>query len=124
MSILMETSSFESFIQLLGVMLIFVFVLAAVYFVTRWMGGIQKGRTKNNNLQIVDTISVGNNKLISIVQAGKKYLVVSIGKEEVHMLAELEEEDLKDLSFLEQPVSGKSQESFKEILERMKAPKK
>lgn len=119
------TSSLESFIQLLGALFIFAVVLAAAYLTTRWMGGMQRGRQNNKNLHIIETISVGNNKMISIVEAGKVYLVVSIGKEEVHLLAQLTREQLKDFSFeLEQ--NKTSQDSFADVLNKLKdkLPKK
>mgnify|MGYP000169941065 CR=1 FL=1 len=119
------TGSLESFIQLLGALFIFAVVLAATYLTTRWMGGMQRGRQNNKNLHVIETISVGNNKMISIVEAGSVYLVVSVGKEEVHLLAQLTRDQLKDFSFeLEQ--SGKKQDSFAEILNQLKdkLPKK
>ena len=113
------TGSLESFIQLLGALFIFAIVLAAAYLTTRWMGGVQRGRQNNKNLHIIESISVGNNKMISIVEAGKVYLVVSIGKEEVHLLAQLKREQLKDFSF-EQEINGKTQDSFAEVLNKLK----
>ena len=93
------TGSLESFIQLLGALFIFAVVLAATYLTTRWMGGMQRGRQNNKNLHVIETISVGNNKMISIVEVGSVYLVVSVGKEEVHLLAQLTRDQLKDFSF-------------------------
>ena len=119
------TGALESFIQLLGALFIFAVVLAATYLTTRWMGGMQRGRQNNKNLHVIETISVGNNKMISIVEVGSVYLVVSVGKEEVHLLAQLTSDQLKDFSFeLEQ--SGKKQDSFAEILNQLKdkLPKK
>lgn len=118
------TGSLESFIQLLGALFIFAVVLAATYLTTRWMGGMQRGRQNNKNLHVIETISVGNNKMISIVEAGSVYLVVSVGKEEVHLLAQLTRDQLKDFFELEQ--SGKSRILFAEILNQLKdkLPKK
>lgn len=87
-------SSFQSFIQLVGTLLIFLFILLCAYLTSRWMGGFQKAHMTNRNLKLVETIRVGNNKMISIVQTGCKYVVVSIGKDEVHFLCELKEEEL------------------------------
>jgi flagellar protein FliO/FliZ len=116
-------SSFESFIQLLGALLIFAFVLGITYLATRWMGGLSKSHCNNKNLRIVETIGVGNNKYISIVEVGTVYLVVSVGKEEVHLLAQLTRDELKDLSFEEEK---DKQESFAEIMDKLKdkLPKK
>ena len=90
------------------------------------MGGIQKGRNNNKNLHIIETIGVGNNKMISIVEAGTVYLVVSVGKDEVHLLAQLTREQLKDFSFESQQKTVETQESFSEILSKLKdrLPKK
>lgn len=88
---ILAATSLDSFVQLITVLIIFVFVLILTYFTTRWMAGIQKGRSFNKNLRIIETISVGNNKMISIVEAGTKYIVVSIGKDDVNYLTELKE---------------------------------
>ncbi len=110
-------NSFDSFLRLVGVLLIFIAVLVITYLTTRWMGGFQKAHSYNKNLQIVETIRVGNNKMISIIAVGTKYIVVSIGKDEVHFLTELTEEELKVLP--EQMDSAKG-ESFQNILDKVK----
>ncbi len=122
MNILLS-GALESFLQLVGALLIFAFVLVLVYLVTRWMGAIQKGQSYNKNLHIVETIGVGNNKMISIVEAGTQYLVVAIGKDEIHLLAKLSREELKDFSFEEEK---SPQESFSEVIKKLKEklPKK
>ena len=124
MTILLS-SSFHSLVQLIGALIIFAFVLGITYLTTRWMGGFQKSRSNNKNLHIIETVNVGNNKYISIVEAGTVYLVVSVGKDEVHLLTQLTREQLKDFSF-EHVGEKESQESFTEILEKLKdkLPKK
>ena len=124
MTILLS-SSFHSLVQLICALIIFAFVLGITYLTTRWMGGFQKSRSNNKNLHIIETINVGNNKYISIVEAGTVYLVVSVGKDEVHLLTQLTREQLKDFSF-EHVEEKESQESFTEILEKLKdkLPKK
>ena len=117
---ILMTSSLESFMQLISVLVIFVFVLVITYVTTRWMAGFQKSRSYNKNLQIIETIAVGNNKLISIVAVGKKYIAVSVGKDDVHFLTEIKEDELKDLSFLDEPDKESAKESFANILEKLK----
>lgn len=124
MNILLS-GALDSFVQLIGALIIFAFVIGITYLTTRWMGGIQKGRNNNKNLQIIESISVGNNKMICIVEAGTEYLVVSVGKDEVHLLAQLTRDQLKDFSF-ENQKTVETQESFAEILSKIKdkLPKK
>lgn len=119
------TSSIESFFKLIGVLIIFIFVLAITYFSTRWMSGYQKTHSVNKNLRVIESMRIMNNKYICIVEAGTKYLVVSVGKDEIHPLAELTEEQLKDFSVLEQK-PDMMQESFQQILSKIKdkLPKK
>lgn len=100
----------ESFLQLIGVLLIFVFVLALTYLTTRWMAGYQKGRGNNRNLRVIESMGIGNGNLLSIVQAGDKYLLVAVGKDKVTMLVQLDKEEIKDVP----------QESFQNILSRFK----
>lgn len=114
-----SNASADSFLKLITVLFIFVFVLLLTYLTTRWMAGFQKNRASNKNLRVIETISVGNNKFISIVEAGTEYLVVSVGKEEVNLLTTLEKEQLKDLSFLNDTSQGNN-ESFKKILDKFK----
>lgn len=120
MNMILATSSLESFIQLITVLVIFIFVLILTYFTTRWMAGIQKGRSFNKNLRIIETINVGNNKMISIVAVGRKYIAVSIGKDEVNFLTELTEADLKDLSFLNPDTANTPTDPFADIFNRLK----
>ncbi len=87
-------SEWESFFQLIGVLLIFLFVLAITYITTRWIGQYQQGMMQNKNIQVVETFRVNNNKFIQIIQVGKKYLVISVCKDVVNVLSELTEDDL------------------------------
>lgn len=121
MILLSLSASMESFLQLISALLIFAFVLLITYFTTQWVGSYQKVRMKSKNLQVIESLSAGNNKSICLLKAGTEYLVVAIGKDEIHPLATLKEEQLTDVSFLddgvESPVTG---ESFQEILGQLK----
>lgn len=121
MILLSLSASVESFLQLISALLIFAFVLLITYFTTRWVGSYQKVRMKSKNLQVIESLSAGNNKTICLLKAGTEYIVVAVGKDEIHPLVTLKEEQLTDLSFLEEgietPVTG---ESFQEILGQLK----
>lgn len=118
-------SSLESFLQLIGVLLIFVFVLILTYVTTRWIASYQKNHNYNRNLEIVETLNVAANKYIQIVRAGEEYLVIAVGKEEVQLLTKLAKEQIVEMA-MESPVGDKTIESFKSILDRLKdnLPKK
>ena len=114
-------ASMESFLQLISALLIFAFVLLITYFTTRWVGSYQKVRMKSRNLQILESLSVGNNKSICLLKTGTEYLVVAVGKDEIHPLATLKEEQLTDISFLNEGADmAAGGESFQEILGQLK----
>ena len=118
-------STWNSFIQLLGALVIFAFVLVITYFTTRWIGNYQKTNMHNQNLRIIESVRVGNNKFISIVKAGKVYLVIAVGKDETTMLAQLTEEQLEEIPTVEKFGMGNGQmkistESFQDILNKLK----
>ncbi len=120
MNILLVSSSFENFLQLISVLLVFVFVLILTYAATKWIGSYQKVQMKSKNLQIIETIPAGANKMICLVKAGTEYLVVSIGKDEIHPLMTLKEEQLTDFSFKREDEGIKQTESFQEIFGQLK----
>ena len=122
MKIVMLTlsASMESFLQLISALLIFAFVLLITYFTTRWIGSYQRVRMKSKNLQVIESMSAGTNKSICLIKAGTEYLVVAIGKDEIRTLATLKEEQLTDLSFLEDEKDGMTGESFQEILGQLR----
>lgn len=121
MKILMLSASMESFLQLISALLIFAFVLLITYFTTRWVGNYQKVQMKSKNLQMIESLPAGANKSICLIKAGTEYLVVAIGKDEIHPLATLKEEQLTDYSFKNEGVEGVvTGESFQEILGQLK----
>lgn len=121
MRFLMLSASMESFLQLIVTLLIFIFVLGITYITTRWIGNYQKGHMNSKNLRMIETIPAGQNKHICLLKAGTEYLVVAIGKDEIHLLATLSEEQLTDLSFMNEiPNTTVSGESFQEIFGQLK----
>lgn len=118
--ILLEISSgWESFFQLIGVLLIFLFVVAITYFTTKWIAGYQKGAMCNKNIKVIETFRVNNNKFIQIIQIGKKYLAISICKDTINVLTELTEEQLTWLPTEDEKAAIKAP-SFQEIFEKLK----
>lgn len=113
--LLSVTARTDSYLQFMTVLILFVFVLAATYLVTRWIARYQKGKTGSGNLEIVETCRISQNKYVQIIRAGEKYLVVAVGKDEVHMLSELSAEELV---FLEE--NQEQLPSFANVLDKVK----
>lgn len=120
MIMLIANSRLDSFLQFLGSLGIFIFVLVITYFVTRWVGNYQKIQLKSRNMQLIETMRVANNKYIQIVKISETYLVISVGKDRVEYLTELDEDSIKALHMPEENQT----ESFQEILKKLKVSKK
>ncbi len=113
-------SGWESFFQLIGILLIFLFVLVVTYVTTKWIARYQHSMMKDRNIQVVETFRVNNNKFIQIVQVGKKYLVISVCKDTMNILTELNEDELTWKPSSEEIQAGNVNENFQEILNRLK----
>ncbi len=122
------SSSLNSFLQLLGVLIIFAFVLIVTYFTTKWIGGFQKMQMSGKQFKVIDSAKIAGNKCVQILKIGDVYLVIAVGKDEVTMLAKLTEEEigLTEEELLDQVSSGgngmssQTTENFQEILDRLK----
>ena len=121
------SSGVESFVQLLGILVVFILVLVLTYFTTKWIASYQKGQSYNKNLQVIETLKLTTNKYIQIIEAGDIYLVVAIGKDEVTFLTQLTKDQLKEGTFDDVTTASKQTgENFGEILNKFKGhlPKK
>lgn len=107
----------DSIVQLITVLVIFVFVLAVTYLVTKWIAGFQKQQNTGKNIQVVETTRMSPNQYAQILKLGKnKYVAVAVSKENVTLLATLEEDDID-----EDTQSNVAKGDFSDILKKMKA---
>lgn len=109
------TTRADSYIQFITVLILFVLILTVTYLVTKWIAKTQKSRVGTGNLEIVETCRISPNKYVQILRAGEKYLVIAVGKDEVHMLAELSEDELA----IKESTEGRSVD-FAGVFERVK----
>ena len=124
---ILMSSSLNSFIQLLGVLVIFIFVLVITYFTTRWIGGFQRQKMSGHRFPVLDSVRIANNKYAQILKLGDAYLVIAVGKDEVTMLAKLTEEEIglteDQITAYQRPdasAPGGAGESFQETFEKIR----
>ena len=116
------SSRIEAFAQLLTLLIIFIFVLAVTYYVTRFVGNYQKNKLSGSNINILETMRIANNKYIQIVKIGSRVFAIAVAKDTVSYLCELDEDEL----IYKESSSGKmliNNDNFKEILEKFKKDK-
>ena len=116
------SSRIEAFAQLLTLLIIFIFVLAVTYYVTRFVGNYQKNKLSGSNINILETMRIANNKYIQIVKIGSRVFAIAVAKDTVSYLCELDEDELiyKESSSVKMLINN---DNFKEILEKFKKDK-
>lgn len=87
-------SNSESILQLLGVSILFVFILVITYYTTKFVGGTKLGQTKKGNFKVLETYKIAQNKYLQLVQIGTRYFVIAIGKDNICSLVELQESEI------------------------------
>lgn len=87
-------SNSESILQLLGVSILFVFILVITYYTTKFVGGAKLGQTKKGNFKVLETYKIAQNKYLQLVQIGTRYFVIAIGKDDIRSLVELQESEI------------------------------
>ncbi len=108
---LLLTGGAGSYAQFITVLLIFVIVLGITALTTKWIANYQKQQSINENVQVIETTRIANNKYIQIIKIGGKYVAIAVCKDTITMLGEIPEEQLKE----EKPVQNFS---FKEFLDK------
>ncbi len=104
----------SGYAQLITVLIIFVVVLFATAWVTKFVAGYQKGKNAGRNVSVVETTQIANNKYVQIIKVGNKYKAVCVCKDTVTYLGEVDADSLK--SYAEE----KAELPFKDIFDRMK----
>lgn len=112
-SVLTSTAS-GGWVQLISVLLIFVFVLAITAFTTKWIGNFQKEKYSGSNIEVIETRKVDQSKYIEIVRIGDKYFAIGISKDNISTISELSKDSLQI------PEETTASFSFKEFLKKAK----
>ena len=106
-------SGVESVLKLIGLIVLCVLIIAASFFVTRMIGRRETGISGNSNFRSLDIYRIAPNKFLQLIQAGSRYFVIAVGKDNVTLICELDKEEI---SFRNPPGT---KVSFKDVLTRM-----
>lgn len=113
-----EFTTFDNVLQLIGLCLLLVIILAAAYYTTRFVGKVKLGQLKHSNFEVIDSYRIGQNRMLQIVKIGNKYIVIAIGKDSINYITELNEAEIVAREVPEGP-----KQSFKQIFEKIKSNK-
>ncbi|MGB8452108.1 MAG: flagellar biosynthetic protein FliO [Anaerocolumna sp.] len=113
----------NSLFQLIGVSILFLFILVVTYYTTKFVGGVKMGITKNSNFKILETYKITQNKFLQLIQIGSRYFVISIGKDDIRLLAELNENEIKQQGNIKSQKSNFT-EMFNLVIKKQKEKNK
>lgn len=108
----------ESVFKLIGLIILCVIIIVASYFTTKFVGRKQMGHYARSNFKSLDIYRVNGNKYLQIIQVGKKYFCISVTKDNISLISELNEEDIVNW-----PPEAKNS-SFKDVLSNITGKKK
>lgn len=105
----------DSYVELIVLLLVFFLILFAAYYVTKLIAkkGLLRGKTQN--IELIESFRLNQNKMIQIVRIGNKYIVIGVSKDHFEYLTEVDPEEL-DLT----PVEASNKDvSFKEVIQNV-----
>lgn len=109
-----KTSELSSGWQLVGVFILFLFILGATYLTTKIVGGVKLNQMKNSNFHVIETYRITQNKFLQLVKVGTRYIVLSVSKDNVNFITELQEDEILHLEQM-----SKSKENFSAIMSKL-----
>ncbi|NLL72039.1 MAG: flagellar biosynthetic protein FliO [Clostridiales bacterium] len=113
-----KISTWDNILQLLGLFIILILILIAAYYTSRFVGRAKLGQLKNSNFQVIDAYRISANKMLQIVKIANRYVVLSICKDQVTYIMELDENEV-----LTHEVIDQDKQSFVRIFEKIKGKK-
>ena len=82
-------------IQMILIFIIFILVLVATYFTTKWVGKTGAIRANSPNIRVKETFKIAPNKYIQIIELGNRYVAIGVSKDNITFLTELSEDQLE-----------------------------
>jgi flagellar protein FliO/FliZ len=99
-----ESPATDRFGQVLDMLRFFgatFFVALLAWFVTKKMAGSRGVGRETCNLSVVESLNVGGQAVVRLVRVGDKYLLIGVTKENVTLLAEIDEDQISEQQAIE-----------------------
>lgn len=119
MPVLLAVGMVDSIIKFIAAVVVFIFVLAATYMTTRFIGNYQKKTMHGHNFDVIETYRISGTKYLQLIRVGTEYVVIAICKDTVTMLCKMNKDEIEVLEEEEQQ-GGTNLTAFSEMFEQMK----
>lgn len=102
----------QSIAEFIFLLVVFILILVACVFTTRFVARQQMQRGRNSNFKPIETYQVAQNRYLQLVQIGTRYFVISVTKDSISLLCELQQDEFE----LKAEENTGFSKSFKDIL--------
>lgn len=110
-------STLENALQLIGLIIVFVLILAAAYFTSKFVGTTTVTNLKNRNFKVIETYKIAPNRFLQIIEVSGKYVVIGVSKDHIEYITELDADQVIKSDGEIAPIN------FKDILNNIKIKK-
>lgn len=80
--------------ETLGLVLLLIIIIIGAYYTSKFIAGLKMGQMQKSNFELIDSYRIGPNKTLVIVKIGIKYAVLSVNKDSVTFLMDIEENQI------------------------------
>lgn len=87
-------TTFDSVLELIGLIILFVIIIFATYYTTRFIGNFQNNQMKKSNFKVIESYRISQGKYLQIIKVSSKYFVIALGKDEITFITQLEEDEI------------------------------
>ena len=93
--IILMSGTIGNILQLIGLIIVFIIILFATYYVSRWVGKSGLIQNSSSNIRVVETFRLSQTKYLQIIKVGKKrFFLIAVSKDDITYISELNEEDI------------------------------
>lgn len=87
-------NTYNYLLQLIWFIIIFILIVAAAYFITKFISKSSYIHTKTNNMEILDFISLGKDKGLYIIRVGSEYLLIGATNGNINYLKSINKSEI------------------------------
>jgi len=111
------TGNGSNALELIGLIIVFILILFATYYTSRWVAKNGVNLQHSGNIEIVETYRLSQTKYLQIIKVGQnRYFLISVAKENVSFISEIKEEDIDLTRYINQKNQNND---FSDVLKKM-----
>lgn len=110
-----EHSAFIDFLKLIYYILIFLIILGASYYLTRYIA--KKSSNKNRLIRLIETFSLGHDKNIHIISLGEKFFLISSTQKEINLIDKFSKEEFENLMSFQKEIKEEEKQGFNSFID-------